>query len=128
MKTITVNELKHMVDRQDDIELINVLSPDQFQQAHIPDSDNIPVDDQNFIEKVDRAAQSRNQKIVVYCANKSCDASEKAAQRLEEAGFTNVYDFEGGLEEWRAADLPVEGSTAGAPSRNQGDGSPRSEF
>jgi rhodanese-related sulfurtransferase len=112
MKTISVEQLRIMRDRQDDIELISVLSADQFRAGHIPDSDNIPVDDQHFIERVDRVAHSRNQKIVLYCASPSCNASEKAARILDEAGFTNVYAFAGGLKAWQEAKLPVEGNPA----------------
>ena len=28
------------------------------------------------------------------------DASPKAAKKLEEEGFTNVYDYEGGTKDW----------------------------
>lgn len=44
----------------------------------------------------------KQRKIVVYCANHDCDASDKAADRLEKAGFKNVYDYAGGTEDWFA--------------------------
>jgi rhodanese-related sulfurtransferase len=37
--------------------------------------------------------------------------SSQAARKLEEAGFTNVHDYEGGTKAWQEAGLPVEGET-----------------
>lgn len=40
--------------------------------------------------------------------------SPRAACRLEQLGFQRVYDYVGGIADWKAAGLPVEGS--GKPS------------
>lgn len=36
--------------------------------------------------------------------------SPRAACRLEQLGFERVYDYVGGIADWKAAGLPVEGS------------------
>lgn len=41
--------------------------------------------------------------------------SARAAARLEDMGFTRVYDYVGGKKDWLIADLPVEGQRAGQP-------------
>ena len=56
--------------------------------------------DDDFVSTVDKVVADRTRAVVVYCANKECDASPKAAQKLEEAGFTQVFDYEGGTEDW----------------------------
>ena len=38
--------------------------------------------------------------------------SPRAAWRLESLGFEDVYDYEAGKQDWAAAGLPVEGTTA----------------
>lgn len=112
MTRLTARELQRMRENQEDFELINVLSQDDFNAAHIPGSDNIPHNEQEFVRQVERAAGSKDRKIVVYCGSRECDASPRAANKLEAAGFTNVYDFEGGVKEWKEANLPLEGSRA----------------
>ncbi len=37
----------------------------------------------------------------------SCKSSTQAAQKLEAAGFSNVYDYEGGAKAWQEAGLAV---------------------
>ncbi|HWL92202.1 MAG TPA: rhodanese-like domain-containing protein [Phycisphaerae bacterium] len=112
MTNITADNLKEMQDRGEDFTLINVLSEQDFDKSHIPDSINIPVSSPDFEEQVERHAESKSADVVVYCASITCDASKKAARRLEAAGFTNVFTYEGGTKGWQEAGLPLEGSAA----------------
>ncbi|QBQ56567.1 rhodanese-like domain-containing protein [Nitrosococcus wardiae] len=109
MKTLTRNELNAMLEQHEDFLLINVLSEDAFRQAHIPGSYNIPAADKNFIHKVEQKAGSKDKKIVVYCASFDCSASPSAAKQLEQASFTQVYDYEGGTKDWKEGGYPVKG-------------------
>ena len=40
--------------------------------------------------------------------------SPRAACRLEQLGFERVYDYVGGISDWKATGLPVEGSGKGS--------------
>ena len=102
MKTMTIDQLAGLLQRDEDVLLIDVLPREQFACDRIPGSRNIPVEESGFVNSVSTAAAGdRDKRIVVYCANESCDASTRAAGELEGAGFTNVYDFKGGLDAWR---------------------------
>jgi len=108
MKTLTVGGLEKLQRGNRGINLINVLDREEFEKAHIPGSINIPGNRNDFVEQVERRVSSRDEPVVVYCASVDCQASPKAAKRLESAGFTDVYDFEGGIRGWRDAGQPVE--------------------
>lgn len=108
MQTLTVDQLKSWKDENRDFTLINVLSEEDFQKVHIPDSHNIPVDRDDFVDQVERLVGDKQATIVVHCASFDCTASPKAARKLAEAGFENVYDFEGGIKEWRERGHEVE--------------------
>lgn len=101
MKSISRDDLKQMNETEhEDFVLINVLPRETFNREHIRTSINVPVEEPSFLEQVEAVAGSKERKIVVYCANFDCDASVKAAQKLEDAGFTKVYDYEGGTKDW----------------------------
>lgn len=108
MQTINAQQLAEMMERGDEFMLVNVLSEEQFQAHHVPGSRNVPVSEPDFVQRVEQMAGSRDRPVVVYCANTACTASPTAAKQLEEAGFTHVIDFEGGIEEWEQAQQPVE--------------------
>lgn len=107
MKTLSAEELKRMRDTQEDMVLINVLSEEDFQKVHIPDSENVPVDRRDFAEQVEKLAGGKDRTVVVYCTSFDCEASPTAARKLDEAGFINVYDFAGGLQAWLKAGFDV---------------------
>lgn len=108
MKTLTTEQLKKMLDSGEEMTLINTLSPENFEQAHIPGSINIPLESADFAEQVEQAAGGKDKRIVVYCASEQCQSSAKAAGKLEDEGFTDVYDYEGGVQSWEAAGEKIE--------------------
>ena len=103
MKTVSAEQLRTMMEKQSDLLVINTLNREAFEQGHIPNTRNVPRDDNNFEEQVEKIAGSKDRNIVVYCASDACDSSSKAARDLEKAGFSNVYDFEGGTKGWQKA-------------------------
>jgi rhodanese-related sulfurtransferase len=93
--------------------LVNALARQGFEEARIPGSINIPASD---ALRVAPDLLARDQRIVVYCASRSCTASPTLAQKLVDLGYSEVTDFEGGLEEWERAGLPTEGSRVLVPA------------
>jgi len=108
MQILNAHDVKDRMQRPGDTTVIDVLPKDQHDSGHIPGSKNVPFGAEGFVEVVKEAAGGKEKPVVVYCASSECDLSPKAAQQLENAGFTGVSDFEGGMEEWTAAGFEVE--------------------
>jgi rhodanese-related sulfurtransferase len=88
------------------LKVINVLNPEVYADAHIKGSMNVPLE-----ELKDFAlSTSKDTPIVVYCASYICPISAQAWHTLHELGFENVYAYEGGMNEWYHAKLPVVGA------------------
>jgi rhodanese-related sulfurtransferase len=113
MQTLTREELKAMIERGEEIVLVNVLDATAFAQAHIPGSHNVPVAEgeaeKPFEERIRELGASEDSRVVVYCSNFECNASHAAGKRLEQAGFRRVHRYPGGIEDWMRADYPTEG-------------------
>ena len=94
MKTISVDELKELKDNGTDFQLIDVREPQEYEQAEIGGElislGTIP---QN-IDKIDK-----NKQVVVHC--RSGKRSANAIAFLEQHGFQNLYNLEGGILAWR---------------------------
>jgi rhodanese-related sulfurtransferase len=112
MQTLTTEQVRALKADQDGPAIINVLDAQYYRKEHIPDSENIPLSTDNFVEKVEQASGSKSKPVIVYCANTECDASPKAAKKLEQNGFDQVYDYEGGMDAWKEAGLEIAGATA----------------
>jgi len=112
MKTMNAQQVKETLDQETDFQLINVLPEEQHRQKHIPGSINVPVGLDDFPDRVENEVAGKGAKVVLYCANTDCDASSKATKKLEQAGFEDVADFEGGVAAWEEAGYPLEGAKA----------------
>jgi len=95
--------------REPRLNIVEVLDSDDFDQGHLPGAINIPLSD-DFETKAKQAVPNQTKTLVVYCQNEDCDASPKAASRLEAAGYENVYDYEGGKDDWSEAGLKLHGA------------------
>jgi rhodanese-related sulfurtransferase len=100
MKILSYDQLKKMKDAKEAFVLINVLPAEAFNEAHIPDSINIPLKQADFVAQVEKAAGGKDKAVVTYCAGFECPASHDAAEKLEKSGFTKVSAYEGGTKEW----------------------------
>ncbi|TAH34009.1 MAG: rhodanese-like domain-containing protein [Alphaproteobacteria bacterium] len=91
--------------------VINVLTAEQYKQASIPGSTNIPwKDNPNFATTVEKTTGGKDKPTILYCASAACTASADAAKTLETKGFTKVSVYEGGMQEWTAK---TTGTTTG---------------
>lgn len=103
---ISRSDLKEMIDENRDFKLIEVLPEKKFRDYHIPGAINIPGD--RLRETVGERIPNRNKTLVVYCADPSCTASDRAAKLLTNLGYHHVFDYRGGKEHWKEGGLPVE--------------------
>ena len=75
-------------------------------RAHIPGSVYCPT----FADSL--TALRPDDEIVVYAAGPTCPTALALARQLVRHGFRQVRHFAGGLEEWTAAGLQIEGLAA----------------
>ena len=107
MNTINANELQAMMQQADNLVVLDVLPEESYEQEHIPGAHSLPVNDKNFTRRVEELAPHAGTPVAVYCADHECGLSPKAADTLEEHGYERVYDFAGGLDEWKKAGFDV---------------------
>ncbi len=106
VKTISLPELKQLLDSRTPIQFWNVLTDEWFKGTMIPGSRRVPLD--KVGEEVRTGTIAKNARIVVYCGGPKCPQSVMAAEKLNKLGFTNVEAYEGGLEEWSASGNPLQ--------------------
>jgi rhodanese-related sulfurtransferase len=100
MKTISTDELKALKEQNAELTLVNTLGAEAFEKTKIPGAINVPLEGRDFAERVEQEAGGKDKPVVVYCASQQCNSSEKAAQKLEAAGFTTVSSYTGGAAAW----------------------------
>lgn len=81
--------------------LIDVRTPEEFASGHIPGAVNISVD--QLAQRLSEIPQDKP--VVLYC--RSGNRSNQAAQILERAGYTQIYDL-GGIITWVQQGYPIQ--------------------
>lgn len=93
-REIGYNKLKELVRTNNNIQIVDIRSPQEFEENRIRYAINIPLYDlEKYAENV---LQNKNQLIVVYCQFGA--RSKMAYQILTSKGYTNVYSLKGGIE------------------------------
>ena len=103
-KEIKKEELKKWIEEKKDFFLFDVLSQDSYEVKHLPRAKHAAVGEGNFLEEIEKVVSNKEAIIVVYCASFTCQLSSRAATMLIEEGYTNIYDFKGGLADWQDAE------------------------
>ena len=92
---ISMDEAVAMMEEETDYVILDVRTPEEFAQKHIPGAVNVPneeIGDDEIAELPDK-----EQLILVYC--RSGNRSKQASEKLAAMGYTNVYEF-GGINDW----------------------------
>lgn len=108
MDIINREELRERMASEPDPPVVEVLGEDQFDEFHLPGAVNVPVDAEDFEDRIVDIVPDKDQPVVVYCRDTECDASPRAAEHMEELGYTEVLDYEEGKVGWKEAGLPLE--------------------
>ena len=80
----------------DDVQLIDVRTPEEFKEGHIENAILIDYFSADFKTKIQEL--DKNKPTYIYC--KSGNRSGKASVILEELGFKEIVDLEGGYLAW----------------------------
>ena len=83
--------------------VLDVRTGGEYAAGHIANAINIDVEGMTFdgdIKSLDKDA-----KYAVYC--QSGRRSVNAIKKLQDAGFTNLFNLENGILDWQGAGLPV---------------------
>jgi len=103
VSTITPRRLEELRNAGQPVDLIDVRTPAEFREIHVPFARNVPLD------RLDPAAllhdRSAGQPLYIIC--RSGGRGEKACETLAKAGVGAVVNVEGGTLAWAEAGLPV---------------------
>lgn len=94
-KQIDMDEAVVMMEEETDYIILDVRTPEEFAEKHIPGAINVP--NETIKSKKIPELPKEDQLILVYC--RSGNRSKQASEKLAKIGYTNVYEF-GGINDW----------------------------
>lgn len=76
------------------VQIIDVRSPDGYEESHIPNARNIPLKDL----ETNKTILDKNESYLIVC--KVGKTSEVASKLLAEKGYENIYNLSNGMDGW----------------------------
>ena len=103
---VTAAELQVLIDTTPALVLIDARDTEYYAKGHIPGAVQLRPNDATA-EKLAELAPTKETPMAFYCMNKQCPASGKAAHKAAEHGYTKLYKYADGIEDWQSKGLPV---------------------
>ena len=94
-RQINMDEAIAMMEAENDYIILDVRTPEEFSEKHIPGAINVAnetIGSEEIPELPDK-----DQLILVYC--RSGNRSKQASEKLVALGYTNIIEF-GGINDW----------------------------
>ena len=92
---ISGEEALARMQAETDYLILDVRTPEEFAQGHIPDAVNVAVE--TIGDTAPPELPDKDQTIFVYC--RSGNRSKQASEKLVALGYSNVVEF-GGIKDW----------------------------
>ncbi|UCG01241.1 MAG: rhodanese-like domain-containing protein [Candidatus Heimdallarchaeota archaeon] len=102
--TISVSEAKDLIESNDELFILDVREPWEFEDGHISGAYLIPVNDISAREN--ELPKNKSKPILVYC--RSGGRSVTASNTLDSLGYTQVNNMDSGFNAWKNAGYPYE--------------------
>lgn len=105
MKEVTLKELRQWNKERRAFTIVDARAADYFHWEHIQGALNLRWKDVKQHAK--KMFPDKRAVLVTSCQSVLCGASMRAAKALSKLGYKNIFEFAGGISEWKAAALPV---------------------
>ncbi len=99
---IDARELQHRIDQ---VTVIDVRTPGEFESVHLPASRNLPLDELDQHVDTVREAVDNGEEVVLLC--RAGGRAHQAQEQLVANGLPELPIVEGGILAWQQADGPV---------------------
>ena len=94
-RQISMDEAVTMMEEESNYIILDVRTPEEFRERHIPNAINIP--NETIGSEDIQELPDKDQLILVYC--RSGNRSKQASGKLAELGYTNIVEI-GGINDW----------------------------
>lgn len=103
IQLITATEMKE-ISKIEGIQLVDVRTPNEYKEGHLPNALNIDFLDKNF--EINIQQLDKTKPVIVYCQRGG--RSAKCATKLIANGFVKIYDLDRGFSKWKSSGLEIE--------------------
>lgn len=102
-KNISADEAQAKLSAESEMLILDVRTPREFAGGHLKNAQNIDFYAPNFKERI--AELPKDKPYLIYCA--SGGRSAKGMRQMQEMGFEQLYNMNGGVGAWQRKGHPI---------------------
>jgi rhodanese-related sulfurtransferase len=107
---LSLGEVRTLMDGKEAVYIYDANERESYLEGHIPGARWVQYEAVTAAE----LPPAKDAKLIFYCYNPQCGASEQAAAHAAALGYRNVWRMPEGIQGWRAAKMAV---VAGASAK-----------
>ena len=96
-KVVVAKDLKELLSEKSDMLVVDLLPPEHFSKAHIPNAENACVFFVSFLEDLAAVVPDKLSQVVVYGSSIRSRDVTIAVEKMARAGYQNIQYLEGGI-------------------------------
>ncbi|TMS57186.1 rhodanese-like domain-containing protein [Imbroritus primus] len=100
--SVNISEATRLINKHNAV-VVDIRDAVEYAVGHLPQAKSAPLAE--LAGKVATLAKNKSNPIIVVC--QTGKLSGKAHAAIKEAGYSEVYSLEGGINAWRLAGLPL---------------------
>lgn len=100
---VAIMETAELNKRFNDVVVVDVRSPYEYQTLRIKDSVNIVLGTRSFLDELRKLREQTKKPIVFYCNGKTCRKSYDAVLAAQSARIPDTYAYDAGVFDWAKA-------------------------
>lgn len=102
VKNISAKQAKELIEKGNEVFILDVRTREEYNEFHMKGANLIPIQElEQNISKI-----PKDKKVIVHCAKGK--RSAKACEILKNKGLKELYNVEGGINQWKSEGYPVE--------------------
>lgn len=102
VKNISPGQAREIIEKAKDVFILDVRTQEEYNEFHLKGANLIPIQElEQNIHKI-----PKDKIVIVHCAKGK--RSAKACEILKDKGLKELYNVEGGINQWKAEGFPVE--------------------
>lgn len=103
---IHADKIKEMLDAKETVIILDARTKDYDDGNRLPGAKFLPYNSSD--EAIEAAVPSKESMIIIYCTNPKCPASKFLAERMSTMGYTNLFKYPEGINDWIQKGYPVD--------------------
>ena len=104
--TVNAKEIIDLITKNPDMVILDNRKAEDFAAGHIEGAVRL-IDTDVTPESLAKAVKAKDVAVLFYCNGLKCGRAAKAAEKAIELGYSKVYYYALGMEEWNKQVLPV---------------------